>query len=194
MTRMENYLSSSLGARLLRLARETIGFRLGTTELIDQSGLDGDLLQNANGTFVTIKKEGKLRGCIGNLEPSGTILESVSRNALSAAFNDYRFSPLRVDEFPEITIDISILALPAKLPYQNGNELLDKLQPGIDGVILQSKKARATFLPQVWEQLPDPVQFLEHLCIKAGLSRSAWRDLHPDIWIYQVQCFEEKTS
>ena len=194
MTRKEPYLNTSLGARLLRLARETIGFRLGTTEIIDQAGLDGDSLKNSNGTFVTIKKQGKLRGCIGNLEPSGTILESVRRNALSAAFNDYRFSPLQVDELAEITIDISILTLPARLSYQNGNDLIDKLQPGIDGVILQSGKARATFLPQVWEQLPDPVQFLEHLCIKAGLSRTAWREHHPDIWIYQVQCFEEKTS
>jgi len=191
---MEHNLSSSLGARLLRLARETIGFRLGTIKHIDRVGLDADALQNVKGTFVTIKKQGKLRGCIGNLEPSGTILESVGQNALNAAFNDHRFPPLSVDEFPEITLDISILTVPAALPYENGDDLLDKLQPGIDGVILQSGKARATFLPQVWEQLPEPVQFLGHLCLKAGLSQSAWRDLHPDIWIYQVQCFEEKTS
>jgi len=91
-----------------------------------------------------------------------------------------------------VVVDISILTQPEPLIFKDGDELLEKLRPGIDGVILKKGGARATFLPQVWEQLPQPSIFLEHLCRKAGLSPHAWRDQQLDILIYRVQSFHEE--
>jgi AmmeMemoRadiSam system protein A len=189
---MKDQISTRHGRRLLKLARQTIGHRLGQVESIDRSGLDDSELQRPLACFVTLKIEGRLRGCIGNLEATGPLLEALERNALQAAFHDHRFSQLSVDEFDRVRLDISILSRPEPLDYQNGDELLKLLQPGIDGIILQQGRARATFLPQVWEQLPEPQVFLEHLCLKAGLGRAAWRDRHPDIARYQVQSFSEE--
>ena len=188
---MEDKLSRAQGKRLLLLARAVIGARLGLVDEINEDGLEDRALEQKRGTFVTIKIDGQLRGCIGNLEPDGTVLESVRRNSISSAFNDYRFSPLSVDEFSRISLDISILSEPRRLDYIDGDDLIRLLTPGVDGVILSRGSARATFLPQVWMQLPEPDQFLDHLCLKAGLARSAWRDGHPDIFVYKVQHFEE---
>jgi len=99
---------------------------------------------------------------------------------------------LTAEEIDEVHIDISILGPPVPLDYADADDLLAKLQPGQDGVILRSGTARATFLPQVWQQLPNPEDFLDHLCRKAGLSDSAWRHSHPEIRIYRVQSFEEE--
>ncbi len=189
---MKNQISARHGRRLLALARQTIGHRLGLVEAINRSGLDDAELQQSLACFVTLKIEGRLRGCIGNLEATGPLLEALERNALQAAFHDHRFSPLSSDEFDRVRLDISILSRPEPLDYQESEELLSNLRPGIDGVILQRGRARATFLPQVWAQLPEPRVFLEHLCLKAGLNRTAWRDQHPDISLYQVQSFSEE--
>lgn len=191
---MTETLAATQGTRLLELVRETIGHRLGLTGKISRGGLEDEDLQQSLGTFVTLKIHGRLRGCIGNLEPDGNIIESIGRNALSAAFHDHRFSPLSVEEFDQVEIDISVLTAAQALDYSDANDLCQLLRPGIDGVILREGKARATFLPQVWSQLPDPQQFLDHLCMKAGLPRSAWRDQHPEVYLYQVQCFEEGTA
>lgn len=188
---MDEQIDARHAQRLLELARETIGHRLGIVESINRSGLDEAELQQALASFVTIKIEGRLRGCIGNLEASGPLLDSLEQNALHAAFNDHRFSPLTVEEFPRACLDISILSQPEALHYRDGEELLARLRPGVDGVILQLGRTRVTFLPQVWEQLPEPRTFLEHLCAKAGLSRTAWLDQHPEIYLYQVQSFKE---
>ena len=185
---------SGHGPRLLKLVRETIGLRLGLVEKVDQSGLDGEVLNQDLATFITLKKDGQLRGCIGTLEPTGPLLESLSQNARHAAFNDHRFSPLSAEEFDQVLIDISILGRPVQLNYEDGNDLLARLRPGIDGVILKKGKARATFLPQVWKQLPEPQQFMEHLCHKAGLSAMAWRDPDIEIYLYQVQSFKEEAD
>ena len=187
-------ISSGHGPRLLKLVRETIGLRLGLIEKVDQSGLDGEALNQDLATFITLKKDGQLRGCIGNLEPTGPLLESLSQNARHAAFNDHRFTPLNAEEFDQVLIDISILGRPVQLTYEDGNDLLARLRPGIDGVILKKDKARATFLPQVWKQLPEPQQFMEHLCRKAGLSPMAWRDKDIEIYLYQVQSFKEEAD
>lgn len=188
---MEGRLSKSQGQKLLRLARNVIGKKLGVLDDIRGEGLDDRAFRQELGTFVTIKIDDQLRGCIGNIEPEGTVVESVRRNAMSSAFSDYRFSPLTADEFFRIKIDISVLSDPQKLDYLDGEDLVRLLVPGIHGVILSRGSARATFLPQVWGQLPKPEQFLGHLCLKAGLSQSAWRDLHPDIFVYEVLHFEE---
>lgn len=178
--------------RLLKLVRETIAKQLGLIEAVDQQGLEDAELDQELATFVTLKIDGKLRGCIGNLEPSGPLLGSLAQNARNAAFHDHRFSPLKVEEFDQIQVDISILTRPVKLQFSDGTDLLKKLRPGIDGVILKKGKARATFLPQVWKQLPQPRLFMEHLCQKAGLRRSAWQDRDVEIYLYQVQSFAEE--
>ncbi len=186
---MESVFTDDQGRMLLQLARQTIAERLGVV----CEGVDvADPAFNIEcGTFVTLKKNETLRGCIGNLSASETVAAGVQRNAISAAFHDSRFSPLTATELKDVRIDISILSQPQALEYENGDDLIAKLRPGIDGVILRLDGAGATFLPQVWEQLPDPEQFLGHLCRKAGLAESAWKESHPDIEIYQVQCFSE---
>ncbi len=187
---MNNVLSAEQGGNLLQLARQTIAEKLGvaTEAVVSQdSALDAEY-----GTFVTLKIKGTLRGCIGNLLPSGSVAEGVKRNAISAAFHDTRFSPLTSQEFQDVEIDISVLSQPKTLEYQDDVDLVSKLRPGIDGVILKLGGAAATFLPQVWDQLSSPELFLGHLCRKAGLADTAWQDSHPEIEIYQVQCFEEE--
>jgi AmmeMemoRadiSam system protein A len=187
---MNEVLTAEQGTELLQLARRTIAERLGIGQK-DRPAQDS-ALDVEYGTFVTLKIDGNLRGCIGNLLPAGAVAERVKRNALNAAFHDSRFAPLTADEFEKVEIDISVLSQPQKLEYKDGADLLNKLRPGKDGVILKLGDAGATFLPQVWEQLPIPEMFLGRLCLKAGLADTAWRDSHPEIEIYQVQCFEEE--
>jgi AmmeMemoRadiSam system protein A len=189
---MDDLLTVEQGALLLKAARLTIGNRLGRKEKIP--AIEDTALQRKSGTFVTLKLEGQLRGCIGNLEPAGSIAAGIQQNAINAAFHDYRFSPLTEEELERVHIDISILTAASPLSYGDGDDLLRKLRPGIDGVILSHGSARATFLPQVWEQLPQPEQFLGHLCRKAGLPEKTWRDSHPEILLYQVQCFAEENA
>jgi len=189
---MKKRLSSEQGRHLLQLARESIGQHLGVSAQKSPSGLNDPAFQQSCATFVTLKLAGHLRGCIGNLEPSCSLLESVRTNALSAAFHDHRFRPLNAEEFGQVQLEISLLSSAEPLEYRDGAELVEKLRAGIDGVILQLGKARATFLPQVWEQLPEPADFLNHLCQKAGLAASAWQHDHPDIFLYQVLSFKEK--
>lgn len=184
-------LSKSQGVRLVRFARETIGYRLGLIDNVDQTGLEQEEFKQELATFVTLKIKGNLRGCIGNLSASEGVTESLARNALSAAFHDHRFTPLTEDEFGIISVELSILTTPSPLDYQGPDDLVNRLRPHVDGVILKIGRNQATFLPQVWEQLPDPFQFLEHLCLKAGLSPTAWREENPDILVYQVQHFTE---
>jgi len=187
---MKDLLTREQGASLLQLARRSIGRKLGRRE--ENPILNGNALRRKSGTFVTLKIRGQLRGCIGNIEPADTLVESIERNALHAAFHDFRFSPLIPEELDRVRIDISILTPASLLEYTDGEDLVRKLRPGVDGVILSYGQTGATFLPQVWDQLPQPEQFLGHLCRKAGLPERTWCDAHPEIRIYQVQCFEEE--
>jgi AmmeMemoRadiSam system protein A len=148
-------------------------------------------LQGRGGTFVTLKHKGRLRGCIGNLSPSETLAEDVRRNAINAAFHDPRFSPLTEQELGQIAIEVSVLTEPQPLSFGNAQDLLRQLHPKIDGVIIRHGYASATFLPQVWEQLPKKEDFLGHLCLKAGLHREAWKQGQLDVSTYRVQYFEE---
>ncbi len=187
---MQDHVTKEQGALLLQLARETIAEKLGK-RMEEKTTIVDPALQVECGTFVTLKIGGQLRGCIGNLEPAGSIVEGIRCNALNAAFHDYRFPELTAEELAQVHIDISILTRPQSLAYRDGVDLVAKLRPGIDGVILRLGRGSATFLPQVWEQLPLAEEFLGHLCRKAGLSDTAWQDSHPEVETYQVQCFEE---
>jgi AmmeMemoRadiSam system protein A len=141
---------------------------------------------------VTLKLHGKLRGCIGTLSSSETVAEGVRRNAVNAAFHDPRFPPLSEAELGQIRIEVSVLTEPQPLEFADSEDLLRKLRPKVDGVIIRKAHASATFLPQVWEELPKKEDFLSHLCLKAGLPRDDWRRSPLEVSTYQVQHFEEQ--
>lgn len=186
-------LTNQQGQTLVRLARQQIERHLGVTSdsPVAEAELADPALRQNSGVFVTLHKRGALRGCIGSLAAIEPIVEGIRRNALNAAFQDYRFKALTAAELPDLHVEVSVLSEPKPLAYRNADELLHLLRPGIDGVILSGPGgASATFLPQVWQQLPAPEQFLGHLCRKAGLAESAWRSGSLDISTYQVQSFE----
>jgi AmmeMemoRadiSam system protein A len=187
------------GELLLRLARLTLAEKLkcGLTaadEDTRRAALEDPALQPVRATFVTLKRAGELRGCIGTLCACEPLAESVRRNAGNAAFCDPRFPSLTATELSEVTIEVSVLSEPRRLEASGAEDLLRRLRPGVDGVVLRKEGAGATFLPQVWEQLPRTEDFLKHLCLKAGLPRDAWRDAGAEVSTYQVQHFEEGES
>ena len=178
---------------LLRLAREAIQSTLkGKDPVTPQLHTLPPKLQEEGASFVTLTIREQLRGCIGSLVAHRPLAIDVQQNALAAAFNDPRFPPLSETELSSLHIEISILSKPQPLAFENSEDLLKKLRPEIDGVVLEQGFHRATFLPQVWEQLSTTEEFLSHLCYKAGLPANAWR--WPDITIktYQVEKFEEE--
>jgi len=187
------WLSEDEGKYLLDLARKTIGNKLSNSKPphIDPKTLPQKFREKL-GTFVTVTIDGNLRGCIGHIIPRETLIEGIRENAINAAFRDPRFSPLTQEEFDEIEIEISVLTLPQELAYTDANDLLAKLRPGVDGVIIKKGYHEATFLPQVWDQLPDKKEFLTHLCLKAGLSPHSWNTEKLVVSTYQVQAFEEE--
>ena len=187
------WLSEDEGKYLLDLARKTIGNRLSNSEPphIDPETVP-QKFQERLGTFVTVTIDGNLRGCIGHIIPRETLIEGIRENAINAAFRDPRFPPLTQEDFDEIDIEISVLTLPQELTYTDAKDLLNKLRPGVDGVIIKKGYREATFLPQVWEQLPDKKEFLTHLCLKAGLSPQSWKTEKLVVSTYQVQAFEEE--
>jgi hypothetical protein len=148
-------------------------------------------LQAPGASFVTLTEKGELRGCIGRLEPDDPLAEDVRLHAVAAALQDYRFPSVRPEELPEIEIEISRLTLPKDLSYGSPQDLLEKLRPGVDGVTLRDGFYRATFLPQVWEKLPDPETFLSHLCEKMGAPVDLWRHKKIKVQVYQVEEFHE---
>jgi AmmeMemoRadiSam system protein A len=188
-------LTEEQGKALLWLARETIARQLGMEAQEPGAEVAARLqdteLQEKRGIFVTLKEHGDLRGCIGSLAAIDSIVEGVKRNARHAAFEDSRFNPVGKNELAAIEVEVSILTEPARLAYANAEELLRALQVGLDGVIIRKGMQGATFLPQVWEQLPDPRDFLSHLCRKAGLPADAWQSGGLEVSTYRVQYFEE---
>ena len=200
---MENQLDSNAdftkeqGQVLVKLARHIIMEKLGSktndteSDSFTRAMPDEDFKSHC-GTFVTLKIKGQLRGCIGNLTSTETVWDGIKSNAINAAFHDPRFSPLTDKELDQTEIEVSILTEPRPLEYQNGQDLTNKLRVRVDGVIIRKGHASATFLPQVWEQLPQPEKFLSHLCMKAGLSADAWKGPELEVLTYQVQYFEEK--
>ena len=185
-------LSAEEGRLLLRIARGTIDQRLtGTGDPVEPDPDLQAVLREPHGSFVTLTAGGRLRGCIGCIRPREPLLEELRRNALNAAFCDPRFPPLTAREWQDIHIEVSILTTPRPLVFRSADDLLDKLRPGVDGVILRKGGCQATFLPQVWEQLPDKKDFLTQLCYKAGLEGEAWCGAGLEVSTYQVEAFEE---
>jgi AmmeMemoRadiSam system protein A len=184
-------LTDEEGRFLLDLARRTIEDALGLApEEPARPDLQTAALASHRGVFVTLKMADQLRGCIGSLEADRPLVDNVRANARNAAFHDPRFAPLTVDEWPQVQIELSVLSTPRKLAYPSAEALPEHLTPRVDGVVIRKGYSSATFLPQVWKQLPRPQDFLAHLCLKAGLSASAWRKGDLEVETYQVQSFE----
>ena len=148
-------------------------------------------LQEIGASFVTLTIKGDLRGCIGALEAYQPLAIDVQEHAVAAGLEDYRFQPLRPDELSKIDIEISRLTPPVPVNYNDPEDLLSILRPGIDGVIIKDGRQRATFLPQVWEKIPSAVSFLNQLCQKMGAMPDTWRRKHLEILTYQVEEFHE---
>jgi MEMO1 family protein len=177
---------------MLALARRTVASVAtnGPLPSLPAPGLPASLTET-KGCFVTLTENGALRGCIGHILPQEPLYLAVLDNARNAACRDPRFTPVRPEEVSKIKIEISVLTRPEPLPFKSPEDLLNKLRPYEDGVVLQIGSRGATFLPQVWAQIPDKVEFLNHLSEKAGCAPSEWRGKEASVSIYHVESFEE---
>lgn len=164
-------LPQNAGDILLPLARAAIGAELGA---IPAAHDDADWLSVTGASFVTLMKQGELRGCIGTLEAHRALGEDVKANAVAAAFRDPRFKPLEKHEFDTLSVEISVLSAVELVAFRDENDALAQLRPDVDGVIFQYGYHRSTFLPQVWENFREPRVFLGHLKYKAGLPPDFW--------------------
>lgn len=175
---------------LLHLARQTLEQYLqqGTVPEVDESELT-DRLKEKRACFVTLEKYGILRGCIGNLTPEDQLYKAVIENAVNAAVRDPRFPPVTYKELEEITIEISVLSTLEEILYEDSEGLLKKIAG--KGVMIVAGPRRATYLPQVWEQFPDPEEFISHLCNKAGLPSRFWKEGTLEVYVYTAQVFGE---
>jgi len=160
---------------LLDIARHSIAYGLQYGQAAPVTVTDYSLaLQEIKATFVTLKIHDDLRGCIGTLQAFRPLVEDVSHNAYAAAFHDPRFPRLIAKEYERLHYHISILSTPEPVKFIDEQDLLTQLRPGVDGLVLEDGYYRGTFLPQVWESLPDPKHFLRHLKQKAGLPPDYW--------------------
>ncbi|MDO8932155.1 MAG: AmmeMemoRadiSam system protein A [Rhodocyclaceae bacterium] len=178
---------AALGSALLARARNAIAAEFGEAALPEPTH---PLLGEPGATFVTLTQDGNLRGCIGSLEAWRPLDADVRANACAAAFRDPRFPPLAHDELPRTRVEVSLLQPAQPIVFAGEEDALRQLRPGIDGVILEYGRHRGTFLPQVWESLPEPRLFLAHLKQKAGLAPGFWA---PDLTLsrYEVQKWKE---
>ena len=189
----EETLSAKEKEYLLSLARNTLKAYLSTgrkPEVNDEELTPN--LRKVQGCFVTLNKNHRLRGCIGHILPQEELYKCVIDNAVNAAVNDKRFKPVVYDELRDIQVEISVLTVPEELRYDSPNDLLGKLRPSIDGVVLKKGWHQATYLPQVWEQIPEKQSFLANLCVKAGLSPECWQDPELKVYTYQALVFGEE--
>lgn len=159
------------GAVLLPIARAAISTALGLPQQVAE---DAPWLQQPGASFVTLTQQGQLRGCIGSLEARRALLADVKANAVAAALHDTRFSPLTRAELSRTNVEVSLLSSMHPLHFDNEAQALAQLRPGVDGVVFEFNGYRSTFLPQVWDQLPTPADFIAHLKHKAGLSPDFW--------------------
>jgi len=162
---------------LLDVARTSINHGLvqGRPVELDILGFD-EALRRPRACFVTLDINGQLRGCIGRLKADLPLIESVAQNAYAAAFSDPRFEPLTEIESRELGVHISVLSAPSPMAFKDESDLLSQLRPGVDGLVFESGRCRGTFLPAVWQTLPEPKRFLAQLKVKAGLAPDAWPD------------------
>jgi len=186
---LESSLDPSARQRLLEIARQSIrqGLEQGhALQLIAEREMSA--LQAKRASFVTLERQGRLRGCIGHLQAVTALACDVAENAYAAAFRDPRFAPLSAPEFDDLEVHISVLTPSQPLTFSSEAELLAIIEPGIDGLILSEGSRRGTFLPSVWEQLPNREDFLRHLKQKAGLPPDHWSP-HIQVARYRTESF-----
>ncbi len=169
-------LNAERGQILLPIARSSIAASLGRIHQADEQAA---WLQEKGACFVTLTQNGELRGCIGTLEAHRSLLQDVKANAHAAAFRDPRFAPLAAAELDKIEVEISLLSTTSPMQFSGERDALNQLKPGVHGVVFEYGRYRSTFLPQVWEQLPNVVDFMAHLKYKAGLA--------PDFWAEEIR-------
>ena len=175
------------GKILLPIARAAMSCALNVPRTADESAA---WLREHGACFVTLTQQGELRGCIGSLEAHRSLLDDVKSNAVSAALHDPRFMPLRAAELDITKVEVSLLSPAQAMNFRDEADALAQLRPNVDGVIFQFGRYRSTFLPQVWEQLPQPLEFMAHLKHKAGLPVDFWS---PEVILsrYNVEKWKE---
>ncbi len=183
MSSTERRFSDAQRQTLLAVARDSIrhGLEMGQPLRLRPDDFDPELA-GPGAAFVTLEHGGNLRGCIGSLEAHRPLVTDVAENAFAAAFRDPRFPPLSPAEFDDLDIHVSVLSPPEPLEFDSEADLLTKIRPGIDGLIIEDLGRRGTFLPSVWESLPEPVLFWRHLKQKAGLPPDHWS---PTLRVYR---------
>jgi AmmeMemoRadiSam system protein A len=181
-----------LDSILLQIAKNSILSRFDKNYTINEKKLVSkySFLAKDGATFVTLHKNGALRGCIGSIVARRSLLDDIVSNAASAAFRDPRFSPLEIDELSELTLEVSLLSQPELIEYKDYEDLCTKIEPAKDGLILKHTYFQGTFLPQVWEELPTTDLFLQHLSQKAGATPAIYKE-HPMLYKYRVEAIEE---
>ena len=183
---------------LLAAARQAITQFLsdGTVNEVPEAQLS-EAVKDERACFVTLQKRGSgLRGCIGTFDTDTPLYRNVLSRAVAAATQDYRFGRVDLSEMKDIQIEISVLTPPEPLAVSSPDDLLDTIRPGIDGVILKTRfgAGQSTFLPQVWDQLPDKERFFSHLCLKQGAPANAWRDDFSNVAVYTYQAVKFKEA
>jgi AmmeMemoRadiSam system protein A len=190
---VEETLSREEQKILLTLAREAIvhAVRGDRAAAADLSTLP-QRLRELGASFVTLLGPGgELRGCIGTVEAYAPLAHDVQRNAVSSALRDPRFPPVGPDELGDLQVELSILTPPQRLKFDGPDDLLARIRPGVDGIIIEKDWRRATLLPSVWDKIPDPIRFMETLCFKAGLPGDEWRRPGMTVYVYQAEKVEE---
>jgi uncharacterized protein len=173
---------------ILDLAHKSIEQYFYTGELLKIPEAEiPEKFQTEQSCFVTLELNKELRGCIGHIKPVQPLYLDIIENAVDAAFDDPRFLPLTEEEFTETKIEVSVLTVPVELSFSSPEDLLNKLRPNIDGVIIRRADRGATYLPQVWEEIPDKEKFLSELCLKAELLTDDWHKHDLRVWVYQVE-------
>lgn len=189
MSKASAAVSDNPGKVLIPIARATISNALGKP--FNATNEDLPWLHEKGASFVTLTQNEQLRGCIGTLEAHHPLLIDVKANAHAAAFRDPRFSPLTMHELDSTEIEISLLSAMQSLVFSGEHDALAQLQPGVDGVVFEFGHYRSTFLPQVWEQLPEADVFMAHLKHKAGLQPGFW-DEEVKLYRYSVSKWKER--
>ncbi len=188
-----NQITEEEGQGLVYLARKAIEEYLKTGQIIDLKEVPFENWKKKGASFVTLENRhtGQLRGCIGSIIPFRPLYQDVISNAIAAATKDPRFVPVSLQELPDIRVKVSVLSFPEPLPYSSPEDLLNKIEPFKDGLILKYGNNQGTFLPDVWEEIPDKIQFMSHLCLKAGLPQDCWYVYPVEIYRYRTKVFSE---
>lgn len=181
------------GKILVKLARSSVE-KFFEKENLEIEKTNEEFLKEKRGVFVTIETypENKLRGCVGFPLPYFPLFEAVQRAAISSAFEDSRFEPLKKEELKKVVFEVSVLTKPELIKVKNSEEYLEKIEEGKDGLILEYGSFSSLYLPQVWEMIKEKKKFLESLCLKASLPPDTWKEKQAKIFRFRVEAFKEK--